>query len=103
MLLRVEDLTRDAIRRQAHALRDSPELLGDRRERGALFEVAVLLGAVTIDAAVETLKVEWISPPVPQMSIVPSGALTATARDRMARTKPVSSSQARSARSSAVS
>ena len=38
------------------------------------FAIGTPAAAVTIDAAVETLKVEWMSPPVPQMSIVPSGA-----------------------------
>jgi len=48
--------------------------------------------ATTRAAAVEMLKVECTSPPVPQVSTVPSGAGTASTRFRIARTKPVSSS-----------
>ena len=47
--------------------------------------------ATTSATAVEMLNVPRTSPPVPQVSMVPSGAATARARERMARTKPASS------------
>ena len=47
--------------------------------------------ATTRATAVEMLNVPRTSPPVPQVSMVPSGAVTASARERMARTKPASS------------
>ncbi len=47
--------------------------------------------ATTKVTAVETFSVPALSPPVPQTSIAPSGAVIAVIRLRMARTAPVSS------------
>ena len=49
------------------------------------------VAATTSATAVEMLKVPRTSPPVPQVSMAPAGASTASARERMARTKPASS------------
>ena len=48
--------------------------------------------ATTSAAVVEMLKVPDPSPPVPTMSIVPSGASTRTTRSRIAEAKPANSS-----------
>ena len=57
----------------------------------------------TSAVAVETLKVPEPSPPVPHVSIVPGGAVIATAFDRMIRAAPVISSTVSPRTRSAIS